>query len=234
MAKFAYIEKNVTLFQRHLNTIRADKAARKEAPMPLQKSMSDLAWEAFSAAARALVTAKTFRTYGEAVDALKAASHPAYLTYLASLSSGSPPPATTAPGDVVKVVKQAQDVQFAKKRQVQQEINKRTTALVRSGKAENELEALRAVFKSDPALYEDYRQSSYARGPIFPDTAPAPVAEHDLPAYATAKRLALDLKLNDPWGEHSGKTQQELVNKVLRDNPQLYEAVRQESYAHNR
>lgn len=184
--------------------------------------------------AKRMVDMGQARDVASGVDALGKMNHPAYRTWMDERTPASTTvhkAAPTTPGEVERVVKAAQDVRFAKKRAVESEINKRAAALVRAGKAPNELEALSAVFKADRALYEEYRASSYADGPLPPAPEPARTVAPDPPAYALAKQMALELKQNDPWGEHAGKSQQEMIETVLRGNRELYEAVRQESYS---
>ena len=141
----------------------ATRISKREPRMPITKSLSDVAWAAVTAAAQALVDAKTFRTTSEAIDAMKRASHPAYLTYLASLSGPTPP--VNAPNDVVKRA-EAQDVKLEKRRQVTAELQKRASALVRRGEANSETEAVSQGVSCRPGVLQRIPRQHLQRGPL--------------------------------------------------------------------
>lgn len=207
---------------------RQPTSTTKEAPMPVTKSVSDVAWSAVSAAARDMVAAKQAPDFESAIRQLRLTNHPVYLTYLAAMSPGSTPP-TTTPDDVLK---RANAEALAKKRTVDAEVQKCVDATVRSGQALTTDEALGKVFKRYPHLYEEWREANYAKGPL----ADVPREGNTLaptPVYDAVRAMAFEMKQHDRWGEHVGKSESEMCGEVLRDprNRALYQAYREESYS---
>jgi hypothetical protein len=208
--------------QKYWADYRAARTTSKEDPRMLTKSTTDVAWAAVSALGWDLVQRKKAATFEDAVAQLKQQSHPSYLTYLSSLGSGSAPEGVTTTEGVGK---RAEAEALAKRAAVEQEVQKRVGRLTRAGLTQDA--AMRQMSKDDPAFYAEVRKASYSRGPlppVEPDVRVVPTG----PVYAQIRKMALELRSHDPWGQYAGKSAAELEEEVFKSDPALYQAYRRE------
>ena len=189
-------------------------------------------FETLCAYAKRMVDLGQARNVPDAVEALGKVRHPAYVAWREEGKTPLSMTSTTTGDDVTSVVKAAEAAKLAKRLAVRTEINKLAAPLIQGGMTE--AAAWQAVWKADYErggdLYDRYRKSSYADGPLADVPHEGPRAAPPGPAYQAAERQALEMKQNDPWGEHAGKSKQDLIEKVWEANPQLYRQYREESY----
>lgn len=107
---------------------------------------------------------------------------------------------------------------------------KRAEAMVTTGEVPDQTEAYLAIGKSDPEAYERYRQSSYVSGRM-PQAERGGMAKaaKDGPVLARLKAMAKDMKTNDVYGEHKGKSEMDLIQHIFGERPDLYAEYRKES-----
>jgi hypothetical protein len=201
------------------------KKAASEAEEPVRKLRNQM-WDDLHEEMDRRVKVGKARSTSEAYDQLSRERHPVYTGLYKVLEDTATPPPTEA------ITKREQEAALRKRQQLFATIEKRADGLVSAGRAKDRQEALSHIFKNDREAYEAYRKASYSTGPL-PDVPqegrqPAPPG----PAYQAARRLALEMKQNDPYGEHAEASETEMIGKVLRGNKALYEQYRQESYDH--
>lgn len=215
----------VSIFQRHLTRIQGEHLAKQvqdaQAKGILMKNLAhDALWGEIAKRIRQGKARDEAEGYGQ----LAGERHPLYQEYWKLLEATRPPPSAEA------IAKSEEDAAIAKRRQVLGSIEKRAGALVSAGHAADMGEAYREIFKHDPAAYQSYRNASYAEGsPLLSQRDGMQKAAPPNPAYQKARDMARDMKVNDVFGTHVGKTETALIGEVFANNQWLYEQHRAES-----